>query len=123
MDLTTLVLLLAFVIRHRIVLAELGLLGVLVLEDTELEQESALLDLHAQLRNHNSVGIAQQVRQLTVMVVGIQLKEVILAAADLATQPLAAHLDIQHARRLAFVMPLQATLVGLGAFGALVLEE
>ena len=41
-------------------LVELGLLGVLVLEDTELEQEFALLDHLAQLRNHSSAGTVQQ---------------------------------------------------------------
>ena len=50
----------AFALLQQIVLAELGLLGVLVLEDTELEHELALLDHLAQLRNHSSAGTVQQ---------------------------------------------------------------
>jgi hypothetical protein len=46
------------------------------------------------------------------------LKAATLAAADLATQPLAAHLDIQHAEHLVFALQVS---VGHGLPGALVL--
>ena len=51
------------------------------------------------------------------------MKVATLAAADLATQPLAAHLDIQHAEHLVFVILLQIMYAAPGVFGDLALMD